>query len=109
MASSRKPASDPAAQGDEALRARRAAADSQMFVSPGADSTVNDRASPEPEDASPAVGKTSGRGAKAERPSPVSERRQAAKPPVESSRSVKPPAETPKAGSGRARPKAAAS
>ena len=115
MASRRKPSgtADPSREGDEALRARRAEEDSQMFASPTsngqADSTVNDRASPEPEDAPPTVGKTSGRGARAERPSPVSERRQAKVSPVESSRTAKPPAETPKAAAARGRPRASGS
>ncbi|HVE52966.1 MAG TPA: hypothetical protein VNB23_06245 [Ramlibacter sp.] len=115
MEPKRKPAdiaADPSRKGDEALRARRAADDSQMFASPTshgeADSTV-DRSSTDPQDAAPTVGKTTGRGAKAERPSPKSERQQKTAP-VESSRTSKPPAETPRARTaGWGKPMAAAS
>jgi hypothetical protein len=56
-----------------------------------------EQSSPEPQNAAPTVGKTGGRGAKAERPSEGSDRKQAKKPPVEVTRTSKPPAETPNA------------
>ncbi len=96
--------SDPKAGGDESARIERAAADAQMFVAstggPDKDSAHHNRGWPEPQDAAPTVGKTGGHGARAERPSPVSERKQAQKPLVEVTRSHKPPAETPKARTG---------
>jgi hypothetical protein len=56
------------------------------------------RVEPEPEQAAPTVGKTGGRGGKAERPSEGGTDRLRAKTPlVESTRAHKPPAETPKA------------
>jgi len=115
MAARRKsPPSDPATSGDEALRARRAADDAQMLAgsagpvgSDEADGVMHDPRSPEA-DGPPTVGKTSGRGAKAERPSPLSERRQAKLPASEVSRRAKPPAETPKSLGAPSRPRAAA-
>lgn len=115
-------AGDPKTGGGEHARSQRAAADANMFVaSTGGDvkdaSHLN-RNGQEPQDAAPTVGKTGGRGARAERPSPVSDRKQAARPLQEVTRSSKPPAETPKARTGRsgggdraggAGPKAAAS
>lgn len=112
MTASRKQSSEntaaPGAQGDEALRARRAEEDAQMFQ--GATDrneawTRNERTH-EPEDAPPTVGKTSGRGAKAERPSPVSDRKEASKAPVEVTRGAKPPAETPRAPAYKGKPRA---
>lgn len=112
MASTRQSLpSDPAAGGgDEALRARRAADDAQMSTASTerdeAAGDLRDGSSPEPADGAPTVGKTSERGARAERPSPVSERRQAMAPPVEASHRGKPPAETPKSSGGGGRPSA---
>jgi hypothetical protein len=65
--------------------------------------------SPEPQDTAPTVGKTGGRGHKAEKPSEGSDRRQARRPPVEVTRTSKPPAETPNSRSSRgsAKPQAA--
>lgn len=113
MAASRKsPSSDPAGSGDEALRARRAEEDAQMFSgtagSDEAEGGIHDAGSPPPQDGAPTVGKTSGRGSRAERPSPQSERRQASAPATELPRSAKPPAETPKSEAGEDRPSAAA-
>lgn len=96
---------DPRPGGDETVRIQRAAADAQMFVAStdraDKDSAHHNKGWPEPQDAAPTVGKTGGRGARAERPSPVSDRKQAARPLVEVTRSHKPPAETPKARTGR--------
>ncbi len=55
----------------------------------------------------PTVGKTGGRGARAERPSEGGSDRKAKTAPVETTRVAKPPAETPKAG-GLSRPNASA-
>lgn len=108
------PPSDPAGSGDEALRARRAAEDAQMFSgtagtggSDEAEGGIHDGGSPAPQDGAPTVGKTSGRGSRAERPSPQSERRQASAPASELDRTAKPPAETPKSEAGADRPSAA--
>lgn len=68
------------------------------------DSEAVKRKAPEPADGAPAVGKT-GRGARAERPSEGSDRKQASALPVEQGRRSKAPAETPKA---RGKPSAAA-
>jgi hypothetical protein len=98
-------AGDPKTSADESARIQRAAADAQMFVAStdrdGKDAAHHNRAWPEPQDAAPTVGKTGGRGARAERPSPVSDRKEAARPLQEVTRSSKPPAETPKARTGR--------
>jgi hypothetical protein len=67
---------------------------------------VKDRSSPDPGQAPPTIGKTGRRGAKAERPSPESERKLAEAPPVEVSRRGKPPAETPKSHGRSSAPKA---
>lgn len=67
-----------------------------------------ERSSPEPQNSAPNVGKTGGRGAKAERPSEGSDRKQAKAPPVEVTRTSKPPAETPNARLGATKPRAAA-
>lgn len=56
-----------------------------------------DHEQPEPDNGSPNVGKTGGRGARAERPSEGGSDRKTATAPVESTRRAKPPAETPKA------------
>lgn len=61
----------------------------------------------EQENSAPTVGKTGGRGARAERPSEGGSDRKAKTAPVETTRVAKPPAETPKA-SGLSRPNAAA-
>ena len=72
------------------------------------DKKRREQSSPEPQNAAPTVGKTGGRGAKAEKPSEGSDRKQARKPPVEVTRTSKPPAETPNARRGHAKPSAAA-
>lgn len=61
----------------------------------------------EQENSAPTVGKTGGRGARAERPSEGGSDRKAKTAPVETTRVAKPPAETPKAG-GLSRPNAGA-
>jgi hypothetical protein len=68
--------------------------DAGMKVDPA--KTRRERSAPEPQDTAPTVGKTGGRGAKAEKPSEGSDRRQGSAPPVEVTRTSKPPAETPK-------------
>lgn len=65
------------------------------------------RSSPDPREAPPTVGKTGGRGARAERPSEGSDRKQACAPPVEQGRRGKPPAESPKSRGAATRPSAA--
>jgi hypothetical protein len=100
MASNRKQGSLP-----QAARASRAHATSradraQMFGDAGVhveDEKKRTERAPETQNAAPTVGKTGGRGAKAEKPSEGSDRKQATAPPVEVTRRAKPPAETPKA------------
>lgn len=91
MASKRKQSSlSPEPRADKA----------QMFGDAGVhveDEKKRTERAPETQNAAPTVGKTGGRGAKAERPSEGSDRKQASAPPVEVTRRAKPPAETPKA------------
>jgi hypothetical protein len=97
------PAPKPAA----ATRAGRA----QMFGDAGQnveDEKKRTERTPEPQNHAPTVGKTGGRGARAERPSEGSDRKQASAPPVEVTRNSKPPAETPKATAKHGKPNASA-
>ena len=100
MLSNRKQGSLP-----QAARANRAGAPSRvdrglMFGDAGVhveDEKKRTERAPVTENSAPTVGKTGGRGAKAEKPSEGSDRKQASAPPVEVTRRAKPPAETPKA------------
>lgn len=65
------------------------------------------RSAPDPKQSPPTVGKTGGRGARAERPSEGSDRKQACAPPVEQGRRGKPPAESPKSRGAASKPSAA--
>jgi hypothetical protein len=90
----RERASAGRAQGETSQADRaRMYGDAGVKVEPA--KTRRERSSPEPQDTAPTVGKTGGRGAKAERPSEGSDRRQGSAPPVEVTRTGKPPAETP--------------
>ena len=82
---------------DAAPRRERAQMFGDASVKLEPEKVRRERSSPEPQNTAPTVGKTGGRGAKAEKPSEGSDRRQASAPPVEVTRTSKPPAETPKA------------
>ena len=115
MSSNRHHGAAPGAareQGSQASTpAGKHAGRAQMFGDAGLhveDEKKRSERTPEPQNSAPTVGKTGGRGAKAERPSEGSDRKQASAPPVEVTRKSKPPAETPKASASRANPKARA-
>lgn len=84
----------------QASDARREGESAAVAAGQGSMETVerNERTAPEPQQEAPTVGKTGARGAKAERPSEGSDRKQTSAAPVEVTRGGKPPAETPKAG-----------
>jgi hypothetical protein len=84
----------------QASDARREGESAAVAAGQGSMDTVerHERTAPEPQQEAPTVGKTGARGAKAERPSEGSDRKQTSAAPVEVTRGAKPPAETPKAG-----------